>query len=987
MSSDHSDSSTPVPDPDAESLAGASLGLEGETYRLSSPSPMIGDPQAPPVVVNPRSAVKKAIRKSKSGEVWKMWGYNALVFLTSICVMTLELTASRLIAKTVGSSLYTWTSVIGVVLAGITLGNFLGGWLADRFDRGRALAWMYLCGSVSCASVLWLDQIVSPMSRPTIFSWPTWVLTVVAAMFLLPSLALGTISPLVASMALSRSSRLGSTVGNVYAWGALGSIIGTFLTGFYLMDVWGTRTIIGMTAATLGILAAVVAGSPRLFRTAVVCGWLQLLGWTVLAATCTQQAAASTAETVGTLFTATQSRQQAEATRLRWEQFGRSLGTKLHELGLVLQLRDDRIGAYYDESHYSTIMVTDGEHQGRPVKHLRLDKLIHSYYDPANPTTLHYEYEQVYAAVTKRTASLLTQPVTLAATALPAESFAADRLPAGTSFDAASATLRVEHPTSAVFESLLKLAANAPFWLAVEELHKETNKPLWGGFAAVALPELPEGITIPEDLNMVVRYDRSLEVVTAYDIITDQVRDRLIEGTPQIAWYREVKRAQGQSRRATAFFMGGGGFIFPRWFLKEFPGSPRIEVAELDPAVYQAAVKALGLTDAEQQRVLTVIGDARNVVDDRLRENQRLTAAGKPAIKYDFIYGDAFNDFSIPAHLTTREFLQKLHDLMTDDGVLQANIIEIFPRVEYPGTAVGEAEVDYKGPLPVSLSRTAFTFGQYESAGQRLAPLEIKSYGNGQYRLRTRRTISVRDQARLTSVDLSDVTTSPQSTTDPLAAPAQSWTSAIDSLAAQSRLRKWFEGSIPSTLRATDGLLEAWTPATPPWECIEVCRVGSGNGGQESRYVLGFRGIVSPATEQELIQLDPNNREWVTAMREGTAATRRPGAGRFLGRYVKTAASVFPNIYIFSTSNSQPSGDRDTFVMVCSRRPLDLRRLAETGDWTGDWFAAMELPAGETRSKLYGQMAAILTLSEGQLLTDDFCPVDNLLRPVFADQE
>ena len=31
-------------------------------------------------------------------------------------------------------------------------------------------------------------------------------------------------------------------------------------------------------------------------------------------------------------------------------------------------------------------------------------------------------------------------------------------------------------------------------------------------------------------------------------------------------------------------------------------------------------------------------------------------------------------------------------------------------------------------------------------------------------------------------------------------------------------------------------------------------------------------------------------------------------------------------------------------------------------------------------------MAAVLTLAEGQVLTDDFAPVDNLLRPVFADQ-
>ena len=47
----------------------------------------------------------------------------------------------------------------------------------------------------------------------------------------------------------------------------------------------------------------------------------------------------------------------------------------------------------------------------------------------------------------------------------------------------------------------------------------------------------------------------------------------------------------------------------------------------------------------------------------------------------------------------------------------------------------------------------------------------------------------------------------------------------------------------------------------------------------------------------------------------------------------------------------------------------------------------METLPSEATPKLTGQMRAVLALSEGLLLTDDFAPVDNLLRPVFADQE
>ena len=959
-----------------------------ETYRLSAPNPMGDGKVESPTFSLTKKFVKKPPARSKSievSDVWALWGYNALVFVTSVCVMMLELTASRLISKTVGSSLYTWTSVIGVVLAGITLGNWLGGWLADRYDRGRSLAWMYLLGSASCASVLWLDQIIAPLDRPASVSWPTWILIVVASIFLLPSLALGTISPLVASMALSRSSKTGSTVGNVYAWGAFGSIIGTFLTGFYLIDVCGTRTIIGLTAGILGLLAVIVVGSRKVFRAAVVCGWLQLLGWTVLAATSTQPMFASVGTAVGSTLSVTAGRSKAATTRDGWSSFGGSVGLKLHELGLLLKLRDDRVGTYHDESNYSTIMVgEDTAEDGSALKYLRLDKLVHSYYDPLDPTALHYEYEQVYAAVTKATAKSFVQPVTLSISSLPKESFDASKLPNGVAFDEAAGLLKIEHPAPALFDALLAMSPDAPFWKAITALHAETNKPLWGGFSSVELEQMPPGVTISEDLAPTLRHDATLGVVTAYQPVSTATRDKLLSATPTGAWHRAIEEARGQSHRATALFVGGGGYIFPRWFLKEFPGSPNLEVAELDPAVYRAVVQELGLTEAEQQRIVTTIGDARNFVDDRLRENQKLVAAGKPAVRYDFIYGDAFNDFSIPSHLTTREFLQDTHDLLSDEGVYQANIIDIYPRTEIPSERFGEAEVDYVGRLPRGLANMTLTFGSYEPAPRAYAPLEIKSLKNDRYRVRSKRTLSLADQKRLSGVAPGKTdapATSPAGEHDFLNEDPQAWWPVIEQLAALTRKPKPFLGVIPAALNATGGPLAGWKSGAAPFECVEVCRL------EGETHSLGFRGIVSDEIKQKLTDLDPQNAEWAKAVADAAKKTRAPGPGRFLGRYVATAAKVFPNIYVFSTSNVQPDNDRDTFVMVCSRRPLDLTHLADTGDWTGQPFAAMETLPNETTPKSSGQMSAVLALSEGLLLTDDFAPVDNLLRPVFADQE
>src|SRR4029079_8042854 len=109
-------------------------------------------------------------------------------------------------------------------------------------------------------SVLLLNNIVAQWARPDAIDWQWGGILVVACEFLLPAVSLGTISPVVASMALKRSVKTGMTVGNIYAWGAVGSIVGTFLTGFWLIGAYGTKQIIWMTSAALLLMGVLVAG-------------------------------------------------------------------------------------------------------------------------------------------------------------------------------------------------------------------------------------------------------------------------------------------------------------------------------------------------------------------------------------------------------------------------------------------------------------------------------------------------------------------------------------------------------------------------------------------------------------------------------------------------------------------------------------------------------------------------------------------------------
>lgn len=173
------------------------------------------------------------------------------VFISSGCIMILEIVAGRLLARFVGSSLYTWTAVIGVVLAGITSGNYIGGRLADSFNCRRILAMVF--GLCSIASVLTI--VFNNLVGEWTFLWrlglPVRVFSHVSLVFFLPSALLGTVNPVAAKMALDEGLAKGRTVGIIYAWSAAGSIVGTFLAGFYLIAAFGTTVIIWSIAVVL----------------------------------------------------------------------------------------------------------------------------------------------------------------------------------------------------------------------------------------------------------------------------------------------------------------------------------------------------------------------------------------------------------------------------------------------------------------------------------------------------------------------------------------------------------------------------------------------------------------------------------------------------------------------------------------------------------------------------------------------------------------
>ena len=64
--------------------------------------------------------------------VLKRYRYEIIIFIANAICMILELIASRLLSPYFGSSNIVWTSVIGIILLSSSIGNYLGGKIADK---------------------------------------------------------------------------------------------------------------------------------------------------------------------------------------------------------------------------------------------------------------------------------------------------------------------------------------------------------------------------------------------------------------------------------------------------------------------------------------------------------------------------------------------------------------------------------------------------------------------------------------------------------------------------------------------------------------------------------------------------------------------------------------------------------------------------------------------------------------------------------------
>ena len=181
------------------------------------------------------------------------------VFICGALVMVYEIIGSRLLSPYLGASTYVWTSLIGVILGALSLGYWFGGKLADKKPDLKTLAAViFLAGALVSVTILLKDLILSLIAQMSV---GLEIKSVVAALLLFApaSVLFGFVTPYAVRLKMATLADSGKTVGRLYALSTVGSILGTFLAGFFLIPFFGsekTLYLIGATLIGLSILLA-----------------------------------------------------------------------------------------------------------------------------------------------------------------------------------------------------------------------------------------------------------------------------------------------------------------------------------------------------------------------------------------------------------------------------------------------------------------------------------------------------------------------------------------------------------------------------------------------------------------------------------------------------------------------------------------------------------------------------------------------------------
>jgi spermidine synthase len=173
-----------------------------------------------------------------------------------------------------------WANVIGLMLAFLALGYWLGGRAADARPEPALLGQVLLAASLLLAVTPFAAR---PLLRFALDGFDSLSVGVVVgsffgvlALFVLPVTLTGAVAPFAVRLALTDVEEAGRIAGRLYALSTVGSILGTFLSALVAIPLLGTRRTLLVTALLLALAAAPLARRRALAVAAILAATLAL---------------------------------------------------------------------------------------------------------------------------------------------------------------------------------------------------------------------------------------------------------------------------------------------------------------------------------------------------------------------------------------------------------------------------------------------------------------------------------------------------------------------------------------------------------------------------------------------------------------------------------------------------------------------------------------------------------------------------------------
>ncbi|NQY63348.1 MAG: fused MFS/spermidine synthase [Alteromonadaceae bacterium] len=188
--------------------------------------------------------------------------YNAfiyiLAFCSGFCIMGIELLGGRILAPYFGSSIHIWGSIITIFMLSLSFGYLAGGKLSTQNASLTKYGSIFIAAGIAILPIALSSEWIMESIFLTIEDSRYGSLLASMALFFIPTIILGMLSPYSVRLLVKDKNESGKVAGVLYFVSTLGSALGTIITSFYFVLMFDINTIIisfSLTLVLLGIMA------------------------------------------------------------------------------------------------------------------------------------------------------------------------------------------------------------------------------------------------------------------------------------------------------------------------------------------------------------------------------------------------------------------------------------------------------------------------------------------------------------------------------------------------------------------------------------------------------------------------------------------------------------------------------------------------------------------------------------------------------------